>query len=201
MCSGILLAALVLRWILLPFAFPTETVIYNSVKRPACILFADSSRNSAIVVDPSSSAAAAEISRHLRSRGITKIEGVIFSRNTAYTAYGVRTLMRNFNVEKFYLPEIKKYERWKKFYEYLDRCGIEKGSRVIGTHKKLKIIRQKRDVTLEYFKRCAKLKDVLILKELSDGRHFEIIQHGKRKISGFMPFDRRERIYHYEFGK
>ena len=200
-CSGILLASLILRWILLPFAFAPEIWIYNSVKRPACILLADSSRNRAVVIDPSSSAASAEIVRHLRKLGITRIESVHFSRNSIYNARGVRNLMRQIPVGKFYLPEIKRYEKWRRFYSYLNDCGMEKGTGTVEKHKKLKIINQKRVVVLEYLKRCAKLKDVLVLSELPDGRKLEIKLHDHHLVTDFMPFAGRRRIYRYELGK
>lgn len=199
--SGVLLASLILRWILLPFAFAPEIWIYNSVRRPACILLADSSRNRAIVIDPSSSAASAEVVRRLRRLGITGIESVFFSRNSIYTARGVRTLIRRIPVAAFHLLAVKKYEKRKKFYDYLEDCGIEKHVKIKENHKKLKIISQKRFVALEYFKRCAKLKDVLVLKELSDGRKLEMKLQQYRRVTDFMPFDRRERIYRYELGK
>ena len=197
----ILLASLVVRWILLPYGMPYEVWLYNHIKRPCSIMLIDSAKNSAVVIDPVSGAAASDMVRHLQRRGVTKVESVIFSRNSVATARGLRTLSRRIPVEQVVVPEIKRHEKWKNFRRYLEDCGVGKDIKMAENHKKVKIIRQKGVVTLEYFKRCAKLKDVLILKDESDGRQFEIKPHGYESAVNFMPYSGHERIYRYEFGK
>ena len=132
---------------------------------------------------------------------MTKVESVIFSRNSVATARGLRTLSRRIPVEQVVVPEIKRHEKWKIFRRYLEDCGVGKDIKMAENHKKVKIIRQKGVVTLEYFKRCAKLKDVLILRDESDGRQIEIKSHGFCKVSEQLPYIGCKRIYRYEFRK
>ena len=197
----ILLISLVLRWMLLPYGSPFEIWVYNHAKRPAGIMLVDSSANSAVIIDPASAVSASSMINHLHRCGVTKIESVMFSRNSVSAARGLHTLLRRMPVEKVVVPDVKKYEKWKAFHSNLAKCGV--GSRVksVKYHEKVKIIRQKGIVTLEYFKRCAKLKDVLILRDEPDGRQIEIKSHGFCKVSEQLPYIGCERIYRYEFRK
>ena len=197
----ILLISLVLRWVLLPFGNPFEVWIYNHVKRPAGIMLVDSSANSAVVIDPASSASVYDMVNHLRCRGVTKIESVIFSRNSITVSRGLQTLLRRMPVGKVVVPEVQRYEKWKAFHNSLEKSGVGKRIKSVKYHEKVKIIRQKGVVTLEYFKRCAKLKDVLILRDESDGRQIEIKSQGFCKVSDRLPYIGCERIYRYEFRK
>lgn len=207
-CKGIvrvsavlLMTALIVRWMILPYVYPRELWLYNHDGRPCSIMLLESSSNSAVVIDPASGAAASEIVRHLHRRGVTRVECVMFSRNSVNAARGMRTLCRKIPVENAVLPEIKRYEKWKMFRRYLDGCGVGKEIKVIEKHKNVKIIRQKGVVTLEYFKRCAKLKDVLILKEEPGGRQLEIKSYGFEKVLDQLPYNGSKRIYRYEFEK
>ena len=199
--AAILLSALVLRWVILPYTYAPELWIYNSYRRPACIALIDSSRNSAVVIDPSSGSASAKLAEHLRRVGVNKIACAAFSRNSIYTARGLRTLCRLVPVETLLLPQRKRYERWRRFYAYLDDCDAAKGVKRLKNSKKVKIISQKHRVTLEYFKRRATLKDVFVLKEQADGRELIIDVPGYRRIVDTMPFDSSRRIYRYELAE
>ncbi|MBQ4315173.1 MAG: ComEC/Rec2 family competence protein [Lentisphaeria bacterium] len=199
--AAILLSALVLRWVILPYTYAPELWIYNSYRHPACIALIDSSRNSAVVIDPSSGSASAKLVEHLRRVGVNKIACAAFSRNSIYTARGLRTLCRLVPVETLLLPQRKRYERWRRFYAYLDDCDAAKGVKRLKNSKKVKIISQKHRVTLEYFKRRATLKDVFVLKEQADGRELIIDVPGYRRIVDTMPFDSSRRIYRYELAE
>ena len=175
-------------------------IYFSGGNAPPCIIFSDSASNCAAVVDPSSGAASSVVTEHLRKRGITHIEEILFSRNSVSVARGLHRLLINYPVKSIVLPEKQKYERIKSFYNYLEKAGADEKI-LCKTSEKIKIMRQKDVVRLEYFKRCAKLKIVLFLKKTSSGWQIGCENSGKECFSLDLIRDGKERIYCYEFRK
>ena len=99
------------------------------------------------------------------------------------------------------VPPPSKYERIKYFRTALADSGVKNVTELDKSAEKLKIIRQKSTVFLEYFDRGAKLKIGLVLKKLSSA--YQVGLKGTERVVEplRLDFDGVERIQIYEFGK
>ena len=83
LAAGILLVSLVLRWIILPLTANFQIIVCGTGSdSPPMVAFIDSKENRAVVADPSKSSSSAYIANCLKRCGVTKIEAVMFSRNS-----------------------------------------------------------------------------------------------------------------------
>ena len=200
--SGILLFALVLRWLIVPCTSNFHIVVCGSGNtNPPLVAFVESKENSAVVVDPSKSSSSAYICEHLKKCGVTGIESVIFTRNSVKNMRGFRTLARRFKIGRVVVPPPAKYEKVSYFRSALAACDVKNVTEYDKSSEKVKIINQKSTVFLEYFNRGAKLKIGLILKKLSSGYVVELRNAPEAVEPLLLGLDGVERIHKYEFAE
>ncbi len=200
--AAILLVSLVLRWLILPLTANLQVVVCGTGSdSPPMVAFIDSREDSAVIIDPSKSSSSAYIDNYLKQCGVTKIETVMFSRNSVKNMRGLRTLIRRNSVSRTVVPEPAKYERIKYFRTALADCGVKNLIEYGKSSEKVKIIRQKSAIRLEYFNRSAKLKTVLILEKNSSG--YLVNAEYKNRVTDplLLASDGVERIHRYEFAK
>ena len=94
-----------------------------------------------------------------------------------------------------------KYEKVKNFRTVLGSCGVKNLTEYSKSTEKVKIIRQKSTLYLEYFNRGAKLKTVLKIEKTPAG--FLVTAEYKDNVSKpfFLASDRFERTHIYEFAR
>ena len=200
--AAVLLFSLFLRWLLIPGTENFHIVVYGTGRTtPPLVAFVDSKENNALIVDPAKSSASAWIADHLKRCGVTRVEAVIFTANSVKNMRGFRTLARRCAIGRVVVPPPSKYERIKYFRTALADSGVKNVTELDKSAEKLKIIRQKSTVFLEYFDRGAKLKIGLVLKKLSSA--YQVGLKGTERVVEplLLDFDGVERIQIYEFGK
>ena len=113
----------------------------------------------------------------------------------------MRTLIKRCPVGRIVVPEPAKYEKVKYFRTALADCGVKNLTEYRKSAEKVKIIRQKSAIRLEYFDRGAKLKTVLILKKDSSG--YQVTAEYRNRVTDplLLAADGVERIHRYEFAK
>jgi hypothetical protein len=200
--AAILLTALVLRWLLFPCVDNFHIIVCSTGRSsPPMIVFADCRENNAVIIDPSKSSLSAYVADHLKRCGIMKAEAVMFSRNSVRNIRGLRTLLRRFPVDRVVVPPQAKYDKISYFRSELAGCGVKKVAEYEKSAEKVKIIRQKSTLFLEYFDRGAKLKIVLVLKKLTSGYRVELKETASAVEAVDLACDGVERIHIYEFRK